>query len=138
VFGLGLAAIVAPVTSTALDAAPDDRSGAASGVNNAVARTAGLLAVAAIPGLVGLTGDALSEPDLLDPGFDRAMVSAAAIVAVAGVMSLALLPGRVPVPTDRDDERPPTERCHPCPVHGEPSFSLASPRRAAEDVSRER
>ncbi|NNE11834.1 MAG: MFS transporter, partial [Ilumatobacter sp.] len=42
VFGLGLAAIVAPVTSTALDAAPDDRSGAASGVNNAVARTAGL------------------------------------------------------------------------------------------------
>ena len=125
---------MAPVTSTALDAAPDDRSGAASGVNNAVARTAGLLAVAAIPGLVGLTGDALREPELLDPGFDRAMVVAAITVAVAGVMSLVLLPGRLPVaPADVG-----RERSHPCPVHGEPSLVVDVDQEVGAGVNRGR
>ncbi len=92
VFGLGLSAIVAPVTSAALGAVPDERAGAASGVNNAVARTGGLLAVAAIPGFVGLTGDALSNPEVLGPGFDRAMWLSAALVAAGGVAAFALLP----------------------------------------------
>ena len=120
VFGLGLTCIVAPVTSTALNAVPDERAGAASGVNNAVARTAGLLAVAAIPGFVGLTGDALSDPVLLEPGFDKAMVVSAVIVAFAGVLAFALLPARA-------DDTPSTDAAsddwrrhqHPCPVHGE-------------------
>lgn len=49
VFGLGLAATVAPVTAAALAAADERHAGVASGVNNAVARTAGLLAVALLP-----------------------------------------------------------------------------------------
>jgi EmrB/QacA subfamily drug resistance transporter len=48
VFGLGLAATVAPLTATVLAGAPPHHSGIASGVNNAVARVAGLLAVAVI------------------------------------------------------------------------------------------
>ena len=49
VFGLGLAVMVAPLTSTVLAAAPDDHAGIASGVSNAVARAGSLLAVAALP-----------------------------------------------------------------------------------------
>src|SRR4051794_35917976 len=57
VFGAGLALTVAPLTATVLDAAPDRFAGSASGVNNAVARAAGLLAVAVVPVLAGITGD---------------------------------------------------------------------------------
>jgi EmrB/QacA subfamily drug resistance transporter len=48
VFGLGLASTVAPLTATVLDSVPAGRSGLASGTNNAVARIAGLLAIAAV------------------------------------------------------------------------------------------
>lgn len=134
VFGLGLSGVVAPVTSAALGAVPDDRAGAASGVNNAVARTGGLLAVAAIPGFVGLTGDALGDPALLGPGFDRAMWLSAAIVAGAGVAAFVLLAGTPVVATA--GEQVSTDAAgiaaaadrrvqhHPCPVDGRPSSVL--------------
>lgn len=48
VFGLGLASTVAPLTATVLGSVPGGRSGLASGANNAVARIAGLLAIAAV------------------------------------------------------------------------------------------
>jgi predicted MFS family arabinose efflux permease len=48
VFGLGLASTVAPLTATVLGSVPAGRSGLASGTNNAVARIAGLLAIAAV------------------------------------------------------------------------------------------
>ena len=56
VFGIGLAITVAPLTSTAMGAAPAEHSGVASAVNNVVARAAGLLAVAVLPLVAGLTG----------------------------------------------------------------------------------
>lgn len=130
VFGLGLAGIVAPVTTTALGAVPDERAGAASGVNNAVARTGGLLAVAAIPGLVGLTGDALGDPALLEPGFDRAMVVSAIIVAAAGASAFLLLPSGAAVGgEDVTEDVGAAEPCHvnPCPVDGSLS-SVGAPR----------
>ena len=65
VFGLGLALMVAPLTATVLAAAPEDRAGIASGVNNAVARAGSLLAVAALPVAVGLSGDAVRRPGRL-------------------------------------------------------------------------
>lgn len=116
VFGLGLSLIVAPVTSTALNAVPDERAGAASGVNNAVARTAGLFSVAAIPGFVGLTGDALGDPAQLDPGFSRAMLVAAAVVAAAGVLAFVMLPSD---PALCDESKRPHPA--PCPVDGRAS-----------------
>jgi EmrB/QacA subfamily drug resistance transporter len=48
VFGLGLSATVAPLTATVLAGADPGHSGVASGVNNAIARVAGLLAIAVV------------------------------------------------------------------------------------------
>jgi EmrB/QacA subfamily drug resistance transporter len=73
VFGLGLAIFVAPLTATVLSAVPASHAGVASGVNNAVARAAGLLAVAALPVVVGLSGDAYADPRLFLTPFRHAI-----------------------------------------------------------------
>jgi hypothetical protein len=84
--GLGLSAAVAPLTATVLAAAPAQLSGAASGVNNAVARTAGLLSVALIPSLAGLSRASTSDPSALQHGFPTAMlIGCGALLVGAGV-----------------------------------------------------
>jgi len=86
-FGLGLSLTVAPLTATALGAVDDEHAGVASGVNNAVARTGQLLAVAAVPLVAGFApGDAVAGDDLLD-GFHTIMRVAAALSVVAGVVA---------------------------------------------------
>ncbi|WP_369136978.1 MFS transporter [Modestobacter versicolor] len=84
VSGVGLALLVAPLTATVLDAAPDHLAGVASGVNNAVARAAQLLAVAALPVVVGLSGDDYTEPATFSDGFRTAMVVCAVLMAAGG------------------------------------------------------
>jgi EmrB/QacA subfamily drug resistance transporter len=87
VSGTGLALLVAPLTATVLDAAPDHLAGVASGVNNAVARAAQLLAVAALPVAVGLSGDDYAEPAQFDAGYRTAMIACAVLLVVGGAVA---------------------------------------------------
>ncbi|GGL36705.1 MFS transporter [Phycicoccus endophyticus] len=87
VFALGLATLVSPLTATVLAAAPDRHAGVASGVNNAVARAGSLVAVAALPGLVGLAGTDYLDPDAMTSGYRAAMLWCAALLLAGAVVS---------------------------------------------------
>ena len=65
VFGCGLSLTVAPLTATVLGAAPEQFAGVASAVNNDVARTAGLIAVAVLPPLAGISNADFGNADRL-------------------------------------------------------------------------
>jgi EmrB/QacA subfamily drug resistance transporter len=91
VFGIGLAITVAPLTSTAMGAAPAEHAGVASAVNNVVARAAGLLAVAVLPLLAGITGAAALEPHHLAHGFRIAVLIAGVACAAAGAVAAATI-----------------------------------------------
>ena len=84
--GTGLTLTVAPLTATVL-AAVEDRSGLASGVNNAVARTGGLLSVAVLPAATGLGLGGFGDPRALEPAFGVAMLICAGLLATAGVVA---------------------------------------------------
>ena len=98
VFGLGLALMVAPLTATVLAAAPDEVTGIASGINNAVARAGSLLAVAALPMAVGLAGDDYRDPVVFDASYGQALVACAVLLVVGGVISWFAIPHRVRTP----------------------------------------
>jgi MFS family permease len=91
VFGLGVAINVAPLTATALASAPADHAGVASAVNNDVARAAGLIAVAVLPALAGLTGQSYLHPAALAHGFKVAALMAAAFCAAGGLLAAATI-----------------------------------------------
>ncbi|MFE7504744.1 MFS transporter [Promicromonospora sp. NPDC057488] len=97
-FGCGLVVMVAPLTSAALAAAPVEHAGIASGVNNAVARAAQLLAVAAIPAAAGLTAAAYTDPAVFLTAFHTAIRICALLFLAAAVLAALTIrqPGKVP------------------------------------------
>jgi EmrB/QacA subfamily drug resistance transporter len=99
VFGLGLSATVAPLTATVLDSVDERHVGIASGVNNGIARVAGLLAIAVLgavisakfgasaggdPGANPLTA---SEPEASTTAFHLGIVIAGILMIVGGIVA---------------------------------------------------
>ena len=107
VFGCGLSLTVAPLTATVLGAAPQQFAGVASAVNNDVARTAGLLAIAVLPPLAGITNADFGNPATFSDGFHAAMLIAGVTLMAGGV--LAWLTIRRPLHADEDSV--PTSHC---------------------------
>jgi EmrB/QacA subfamily drug resistance transporter len=79
VFGLGLSMTVAPLTSAILGSIGSAQAGIASAVNNAVARIAGLIAIAVIGVVTG--------PTLNEAAFHRGVIVMAVLLAVGGIIS---------------------------------------------------
>jgi EmrB/QacA subfamily drug resistance transporter len=127
-FAVGLAVAVAPLTATAMGAAPAEHSGIASAVNNVVARAAGLLAVALLPLLAGLTGAAALGATELASGFRTAMVISGVTCAAGGLIAALTIrnPSRARAPV-------PPERCWSCGVGGPPLGPALAAVRGAPD-----
>jgi EmrB/QacA subfamily drug resistance transporter len=125
VVGIGLTLTVAPLTATVLASAPDRYAGVASGVNNAVARAAGLLAVAVVPVLAGLGGEDYTDPVAFASGYRTSMLLCAGLLVAGGLLALLTvrrpLAATAPAPPEAepsDDDLVHVERCVHCGVSG--------------------
>jgi hypothetical protein len=115
-----------------LAAAPGEHVGVASGVNNAVARAGGLLAVALLPAVVGLSGEDYQSAEAFASGYRAAMLIAACMVTLGGVISAFTIRNEQRVPGEARREAPEREKLEPCwncPVDG-PHLESLQPARA--------
>jgi EmrB/QacA subfamily drug resistance transporter len=86
-FGLGLSATVAPLTSTILGSISESQAGIGSAINNAVSRVAGLIAIAFLGVVIG--------PQIDLAGFKRTLVLTAALLVLGGIVSLIGIQNKV-------------------------------------------
>jgi EmrB/QacA subfamily drug resistance transporter len=113
-FAVGLSMTVAPLTATVLANVSESDAGKASGVNNAIARVAGLLGIAVVGAAVAGSGNQLDQN-----GFRMAMAITAGLLAAGGVIGLVGIrnptraggrPSDAPRPTTADTEAPQPQR----------------------------
>ncbi|MFJ3643961.1 MFS transporter [Streptomyces sp. NPDC090108] len=102
VMGAGMVTLVAPLTATVLASVDTARAGLASGINNAAARAAGLIAVAALPLLTGMGPEAYRSPTAFGAAFDKAMPICAGVLVLGSVLAFSLV--RRPAPGCRKPE----------------------------------
>ncbi|MER7838224.1 MFS transporter [Streptomyces sp. NPDC096040] len=96
VMGTGMVTLVAPLTASVLASVDTSRAGIASGINNAAARAASLIAVAALPLLAGMGPEAYRSPAAFNAAFHRAMPICAGVLVVGSALAFALV--RRPAP----------------------------------------
>jgi hypothetical protein len=120
VFGLGLAMFVAPLTAAVLVATPPAHVGVASAVNNAVARSAGLLGVALLPAIAGLSGGDYQDVRAFVAGYQLATLLNMALLVVGAVLAAITIANERPqaVPAPDGVSRPALTHCYSCPVEG--------------------
>jgi MFS family permease len=127
--GLGLSTTVAPLTATALGSVDERHAGIASGVNNAVARAAGLLSVAVLPLAAGLGTGSLTDPVTLAPAYRMAMLLCTGLLLVGGAIAAIAIPTKLPAPAPPAAE--PAEPAEPAaPAQTNPAWgqcNLAGP-----------
>jgi hypothetical protein len=117
---------VAPLTATVLASADVARAGVASGVNNAVARAAGLVAVAGLPLAVGLNGLGYHQSGPLYSAFQSAMVICGCLMVAGGVLSALTIDNDVL--RSQDGHEVPHPECRNCCPVGAPPLEPAEQR----------
>jgi MFS family permease len=131
VFGVGLAALITPITATVLASVDARHSGIASAVNNAISRLGQMIAVAVLPLAAGLSGAAFADPAKMAAGFPVAMTIAAGMSFAAALLAWTTIsddvlsrPGAGTGPVA--EELPPSLQRH-CAVAGTPLAASSQP-----------
>ena len=132
VFGVGLAALITPITAVVLASVGSRHSGIASAVNNAFSRLGQMIAVAALPLAAGLSGAAFEDPAQMAAGFPVAMTIAAGTSFAAALLAWTTIsdnalnrPAADAEPVAED--LPPSLQRH-CAVAGTPLAASPGPR----------